>query len=225
MQMNVFHITVKEKEQQLGINSSYCVGYSGRDQELTLKHIKELAELGVPEPEEIPALYPVRKSSLTQNSKIEVLGDDSTGEAEIVLIFGDSPDEIYVTVGSDHTDRSLETVDINKSKQVCDKPFARKAWLFEDVIDHWDDLELVSHIYVAGEWKSYQKESVKKILHPQDVIDFLTGKNIALSQTIVFSGTVPLLDGFKQAEKFSMELVDPIKQDSIYAEYEIANLV
>ncbi|HAE46143.1 MAG TPA: DUF2848 domain-containing protein, partial [Tistrella mobilis] len=41
---------------------------------------------------------------LTQDETIEVLGPDSSGEAEAVLV-GDTDGTIWVTVGSDHTDR------------------------------------------------------------------------------------------------------------------------
>ncbi|WP_174614705.1 DUF2848 family protein [Virgibacillus ihumii] len=220
----IYKMHLNQKTTDLAINSCFCVGYSGRDKQQALKHVEELAELGVPKPQEIPALFPLRNSSVTHDSMIEVIGGESTGEAEIVFIFGDSVDEVYVTVGSDHTDRSLETVDINKSKQVCDKPFAKRAWLLDDLLNHWDELELASYILVNQQWEPYQRESVQKILHPTDVIEFLKKKQIPLKHSIVFAGTVPLLNGFKQGSKFLMKLIDPVKNDEISTEYEIKNL-
>jgi 2-keto-4-pentenoate hydratase/2-oxohepta-3-ene-1,7-dioic acid hydratase in catechol pathway len=217
-----FHIEGKEK--CVEVTKAYCIGYSGRNQEKVMEHIKELAEIGVPEPEEIPALYPVRLSTLTQGPAIEVLGEQTGGEAEIVLIFGETSDDVWLTVGSDHTDRGLETVDINKSKQVCDKPFAEKAWLFQDVIDHWDQLILSSSIRINNEWVPYQEQTVQSILHPENILDFLSKKNIELTKSIFFTGTVPLKDGFKYGDKFSMKLIDPVQNDEITWEYGILHL-
>ncbi|WP_261133427.1 DUF2848 domain-containing protein [Bacillus sp. Marseille-Q3570] len=222
---NPFIVEIGDEMKKLEINKAYCIGYAGRNKEKTWEHVKELAEIGVPEPEEVPSLYPVSTSSLSHGQNIEVIGDKTSGEAEIVLIFGNSLNEVYVTVGSDHTDRALETVDINKSKQVCDKPFAAKAWSFEKVKDHWDQLELSSQIYLNGEWVDYQKDTIDAIIPYEEIKEFLIQKNVPLKKSIVFSGTVPLLDGFKYGDKFRMVFSDPLNGDQITAEYEINNLI
>lgn len=217
-----FH--VKDDQRNVEVSKVYCIGYSGRNQDKVMEHVKELAEIGVPEPEEIPALYPIRISSLTQGSAIEVLGRETGGEAEIVLIFGGTSEDVWVTVGSDHTDRGLETVDINKSKQVCDKPFAKKAWLFRDLLDHWDQLILSSSVRINSEWLPYQEHTVQSILHPEDIIEFLSRKNVILKNAVFFSGTVPLKEGFKFGDQFKMKLIDPVTSDEISCEYEIHHL-
>ncbi|MCF6411357.1 DUF2848 family protein [Pseudalkalibacillus salsuginis] len=222
---NLYVVEVEGEKKEIKIDKAYCVGYAGRNKEKTWEHVKELAEIGVPEPEEVPSLYPVSISSLSQGKRVEVIGDKTSGEAEIVLIYGDSSDEVFVTVGSDHTDRSLETIDINKSKQVCDKPFATKAWSFEKVKDHWDQLELSSQIYIDGEWIAYQKDTIDAIIPYEEIKEYLNRKNVPLRNSIAFSGTVPLLDGFKYGEKFRMVFSDPTNGDQIKAEYEIDNLI
>ncbi|WP_412759113.1 DUF2848 family protein [Neobacillus cucumis] len=50
--------------------------------------------------------------------------------------------ELYVTVGSVHTDRNLENLNVPKSKQACPNIVSRKVWRFEDVKGHWNLLEL-----------------------------------------------------------------------------------
>ncbi|WP_229683181.1 DUF2848 family protein [Virgibacillus oceani] len=219
-----FQMDVEGEAKDLKINKAFCIGYTGRDKEQTWMHIKELAEIGVPEPNEVPALYPVGVSTLSQAGNIEVVGDQTSGEAEIVLIFGDSPEECYLSVGSDHTDRSLETVDINKSKQVCDKPFAAKAWKIDKVIKHWDQLVLSSEILVNGKWEAYQENPISAIITLEEIKGYLEKKNVPFTNSIVFSGTVPLLDGFKYGATFRMTLSDPILDDSITTEYEIVNI-
>lgn len=222
---STYQIEVEGETKDLKINNAYCIGYTGRDKEKTWMHIKELSEIGVPEPEEVPALFPVGVRTLNQFGAIEVIGDQTSGEAEIVIIFGDCPEESYLSVGSDHTDRSLETVDINKSKQVCDKPFAKKAWKIEKVIEHWDQLELSSEILVNGKWESYQENSISAIITLEEIKGYLENKRIPLKNIILFSGTVPLLDGFKYGEKFKMTLSDPVSDDSITTEYAIIKIV
>ncbi|WP_067725906.1 DUF2848 family protein [Oceanobacillus damuensis] len=219
-----YKLEVNRNEKELEITRAYCIGYTGRNKEKTMEHIKELAEIGIPEPKEIPMLYPVRTSSLNQVHRIEVLGNETSGEAEIVLVFGNSEDEVYVTVGSDHTDRALEETDINKSKQVCDKPFAKKAWLLKDVIDHWDFLELYSEVYIDGEWKEYQRDKISMILSFEEIKGYLNKKDVPLNNSIFFSGTVPLLDGFHYGTKFRMIFKDPIRNQEIVSGYDINNI-
>lgn len=153
-----------------------------------------------------------------------MIGKQTSGEAEIVLVFGDTSEDVFVTVGSDHTDRGLETVDINKSKQVCDKPFASKAWKLEEVIDHWDELLLSSQVYVNGKWEDYQRHQISAVISYDEIKSFLVGKDIDLKNSIIFSGTVPLLNGFKYGEKFRMVFTDPVTKDEIISEYSISDI-
>lgn len=217
-------LTINNEDKEITINSVYCIGYAGRNIEKTMEHIDELEKIGVPRPAEIPTLYPVRRNSLNQTEEIEVLGGESSGEAEIVLIFGDSDDDVYITVGSDHTDRSLETIDINQSKQICDKPLAHKAWKLNDVIDHWDDLILTSQVYIDGHWQDYQMAKIDAIIPLDDIKAFLNKKNISMRNCVIFSGTVPLLEGFKYGSGFKMAFIDNVRNDEIHAEYAITRL-
>lgn len=217
-------VQVDGETKNIAITKAYCIGYTGRNKEKTLEHIKELAEIGVPEPAEIPSLYPVSVSTLNQGGAIEVIGELTSGEAEIVLIFGDSPEDAYLSVGSDHTDRGLETVDINKSKQVCDKPFAEEAWKIEEVIPHWDKLELSSEVYFADSWEPYQENPISSIISLDEIKSYLSKKNVPLTHSIVFSGTVPLLDGFKYGTQFKLSIKDPVRGKTISTEYTITNI-
>ncbi|AZU64397.1 DUF2848 family protein [Neobacillus mesonae] len=217
-------LTINNDEMEIKINHVYCIGYAGRNTEKTMEHIIELEKIGVPRPKDIPALYPVRRNSLNQTGEIEVLGSQSSGEAEIVLIFGDNDDEVYITVGSDHTDRSLETIDINQSKQICDKPIAKKAWKLNEVVNHWDDLLLTSQILVNGEWQDYQRAKINEIIPLNEIKNFLTKKDVPMKNSVIFSGTVPLLDGFKYGSGFKMVFVDKVREDKIEAAYTITRI-
>lgn len=220
----VLPLTINNQNESVTISKVYCIGYTGRNKEKTMDHILELEKIGVAPPAEIPTLYPVRRNSLNQSKEIEVLGGESSGEAEIVLVFGGSEDEAYITVGSDHTDRSLETTDINLSKQICDKPIAQKAWKLKDIVGHWDELILTSQVYVDGKWQEYQSAKINEIIPLNEIKDFLNKKHITLKNCVVFSGTVPLLEGFKYGSGFKMAFVDKVLKDEIYTEYKITRL-
>jgi len=86
---------------------------------------------------------------LTQAPKVEVLGPDSSGEIEPVIV--SLADGLWVTVGSDHTDRKAETVGIALSKQLCVKPLANVLWKLDEVAAHWDELFLRAHVVIGGE--------------------------------------------------------------------------
>jgi hypothetical protein len=129
-------------------------GWTGRDAAAIEHHIEELAELGVPRPSSVPLYYRVAAQLLTQADSIEVLGEHSSGEAEPVLLFANG--EWWLSVGSDHTDREVESYGVAVSKQLCAKPVASTAWRWSDVATHQDEIELRSRILEDGAWIDYQ---------------------------------------------------------------------
>ena len=138
-------------------------GWTGRDVAALEHHIEELKAIGVQPPSKVPLYYRVAASLLTQAEAIQVVGDDTSGEAEPVLV--GTADRLWVTVGADHTDRKLETYGVAQSKQVCPKVIGRSAWRFEDVEPHWDQLILRSFIEQAGKKVPYQEGLLAKIAH------------------------------------------------------------
>ncbi|MFB5662256.1 DUF2848 family protein [Alteribacillus sp. HJP-4] len=217
-----FTFETKQAVKTIPVSTVYCIGYTGRNQEKVEAHVEELAELGVPRPDSIPAFYPMRLSSLSTKDAIQVSGNETSGEAEIVLIFADA--EVYVTVGSDHTDRELETVDIGKSKQVCDKPIAKEAWKVEEVLPHWDKLTLSTDILIEGKWKPYQHDKFSAILSFDNIAELLKHRSFPTENAVFFAGTVPLLHGFQFGEAYKMALEDPVLQRKIELTYEVTNL-
>src|SRR5262249_327333 len=77
-------------------------GWTGRDVAALERHIRELEAIGVKRPKTTPVFYRVAASLLTSGEAIEVLGDQSSGEAECVVYSVDGG--LFVGVGSDHTD-------------------------------------------------------------------------------------------------------------------------
>ena len=201
----------------------YAIGYAGRDREKTLEHIEELKEIGVPEPKEVPELYHLNPKLLSESDEMYVIGNNSSGEVEVVLVYDESG-QISVTVGSDHTDRALETVSIQKSKQLCDKPIASERIPFNDVKDEWDDLVLKSEVLLDGQWVEYQNGLVSNIISFEDIEAYLKKHDVELKNCIVFCGTVPLVDGFKYGDGFRCSLKSNKLDKEISLEYQVKYL-
>src|SRR3546814_230723 len=124
-------------------------GWTGRDSAALEAHIEELEALGVARPKSVPIFYRVDTSLLTTAGTVQCVGREASGEVEAVLYKHDG--EYFVGVGSDHTDRKLETVGITLSKQVCVKPVSQRVWRWRDVADHWDSLLFRSALPQTGE--------------------------------------------------------------------------
>jgi len=139
-------------------------GFVGRNRQAVDAHIEEMRREGIPPTSSVPVLYPLAADNVTTAEQIEVLGSDTSGEVEYVLLV-QSPDEIYVGVGSDHTDRALERQSIEKSKQICKNVVSRQVWRYRDVQRDWDELILQSWVQSAGgEEVAYQKAALGSIL-------------------------------------------------------------
>lgn len=179
-------------------------GYTGRDQEQVHQHVRELADLGVPPPDSIPAFYEVPASLLTWSDGIETDGAETSGEAELVLFT--TARGWYVGLGSDHTDRSLERTSISAAKAACPKPVSAVVLPVAAVTNRWDALVLRSQ---AG-GSPYQEAPLATILPLDDIVDGCRrSMGEPLDDVALFMGTVPLLDGaFRYSEQFRAELWD-----------------
>jgi hypothetical protein len=205
------------------ISMAVIAGWTGRDRVRVEEHIAELEKLGVKRPRSIPTFYPVSSARLTTRSCIEALGAESSGEVEFVLLQHDQ--RLWVTVGSDHTDRGVETYDIGVSKQMCDKPVASTWWALEDVSDHWDRLMLRSYIGSGSEKTLYQEGAVSAMLEPQTLLaHFRDSGGIVREGALMFCGTLPARGGIRPAPRFAMELEDPVYGRAIRHEYAVAYL-
>jgi hypothetical protein len=181
-------------------------------------HIEELEKIGVKAPAEVPAFYRVRAGLLTTMPILKSIGSHSTGEAEFCLMNID--DEVYVSVGSDHTDRVVETRDVTLSKQICGKPVSAQCWRLADVIDHWDTLELRSFITVDGLERPYQDGTVAEILHATDLLEQVRSAGLFQRGDVVFGGTIPIIGELCASDAFRAELHDPILGRTLICTYQ-----
>jgi hypothetical protein len=191
------------------IDKLVIAGWTGRDVAALEHHIEELKAIGVQPPSKVPLYYRVAASLLTQSDAIEVVGDDTSGEAEPVLV--GTPDRLWVTVGADHTDRKLEAYGVAQSKQVCPKVLGRTAWRFEDVEPHWDQIILRSFIEEDGKKVPYQEGLLAKMRLPRDLVaGWNDGSKRLPSGVVMFCGTIPVIGGIRGSSRFDMELDDPV---------------
>lgn len=204
------------------IQSLVIAGWTGRDPVARDKHIAELEELGVPRPASTPIYYRVAASRLVTTTSIEASGSDSSGEVEFALI--QTGGQIYVGVGSDHTDRKVETYNITVSKQMCDKPIAPEVWLLSDVQAHWDSLVLRSFATIDGKRELYQEGTLAGMLPPAELIERGFGKAGMPDGTLMFGGTFAAKGGIRPASRFDYEIVDPVLNRSITHGYDIVSL-
>ncbi len=196
-------------------------GWTGRDIATLEKHIRELEAIGVKRPKTTPIFYRVAASLLTSANAIEVLGDQSSGEAECVVYSVDGG--LFVGVGSDHTDRKAEAVGVSLSKQMCAKPVSREVWRLDDVAAHWDKLVLRSYVNVRSERRLYQEGSVKAMRLPTELFR-LYGGGALPAGTAMFCGTLAVHGAITPSDAFEMELEDPVLGRKITHSYRINTL-
>ncbi|WP_029003971.1 DUF2848 domain-containing protein [Azorhizobium doebereinerae] len=215
------HADGRSFEETLLIRTCVIAGWTGRDKVALEKHIVELEELGVPRPASTPIYYRVSAARLTTATAIESTGPDSSGEIEFMIV--NAGGRRYLGIGSDHTDRKVETYNITVSKQMCDKPVAPELWALDDVLPHWDSLILRSFAVIDGARVLYQEGTVNAMLPPAEIVAGFQGENLA-GGSVMFCGTLAAKGGIRPAQRFEFEIEDPILKRTIRHGYDVAVL-
>ena len=204
------------------IENLVIAGWTGRDVTALNQHIEELKAIGVQPPSRVPIYYRAAAQMLTQAQSVQVLGDDTSGEVEPVLI--GAADRLWVTVGADHTDRKVESYGIAVSKQMCAKPIGRVAWRFEEVEPHWDKLLVRSFVHEGGKRVLYQEGPLAHIRDPRELIfGWQDNKRLPMG-TVMFCGTMPAIGVIRPSPRFEMELDDPVLGRKISHAYDVQAL-
>ncbi len=194
-------------------------GWTGRDQAALQHHIDELAALGVAPPSRTPIYYRCGVDLVTQTDRLQVLGPDTSGEIEFVLLAFE--DGLWLTVGSDQTDRAAEAIGVALSKQLAGKVLAKECWRLEDVVDGWDAMTLQAWATIDGARTLYQDATLAMIREPLELVaGHADGPSLATG-TVLMSGTPPALGGIRPATRFEMVLSDPKRGRSITHAYDI----
>jgi len=206
----------------LAIDQAVIAGWTGRDPVARDKHIAELEAIGVARPATTPIYYRCSARRLTQEDSIEACGEDSSGEVEFILIGWEG--RTFVGLGSDHTDRKVESYSVTVSKQMCDKPIASTLWELEDVIAHWDRMILRSWAVIDGARVLYQEGTLDAMLPVKDLIERGFGGKALPDGCAMFGGTFAAKGGIRPASRFEFELEDPVLKRKISHGYDVITM-
>lgn len=206
---------------EAAIDMLIIAGWTGRDPAAMEAHIVELEKLGVKRPASTPIFYRGAAQLLTQAPVIEVVGDDTSGEAEPVIY--SLPDGLGLGIGSDRTDRKVETIGITVSKQLCAKPVGKTLWRFDSVANHWDDLVIRSYATRNGTRSLYQEGPLSKMRHPDDLMSRYGIKTLPVGAAM-FCGTLAVQGEIAPSDVFEIELEDPIRNRKLTHTYRTISL-
>lgn len=221
--MTEFQLADTRETVEVNVHQLIIAGWAGRVQAAIDEHIEELKEIGVTPPSSTPLFYRVAANQLTTAPDIQVLGEASSGEVEVVLI--GTEQGTLVGIGSDHTDREAEAWSVAHSKQVCAKPVGAQVWRLDSVIDYWDELQMASYATIDGEEVLYQEGPVTGLLHPAELLSRfgLSHAELAPGQ-VMLCGTLPVIGGLRPAQAFRMVLKDPVTGRELQHRYNIHTL-
>lgn len=218
----ILHEGDSSRTADVAVRQAIVAGWTGRNREALEKHIRELEELGVARPASTPIYYRVSAARVTTDPVIQTTGVASSGEVEFVLAQWGG--QMWVGVGSDHTDREAETFNVTLSKQMCEKPVAGAFWRFADVSAHWGQLVMRSYIFENGARVLYQEGSVEAMLDPAVLIEGYAGKTQLDEDSVMFCGTFAAKGGIRPADIFEFEIEDPVLGRKISHSYQLDKL-
>ena len=206
----LFHIQQPDgpEEISVAIRQLVIAGWAGRDEAVVRARIEALRERGVAPPSEVPRYYRLSPELLVTAGQIHVLGTDTSGEVEAVLI--GSQEGMLVTVGSDHTDRKVEAYSVVVAKQLCLKPVAETVWRYADLAEAWDDLQLAADRVVDGVREAHQRGGLATLRRPEELIAGCFGGMQELPPgAVMFLGALPATGPIAGADRFELSLTDP----------------
>lgn len=187
----------------------FNAGWVGRDRDAVQHHIDELGMLGVPPPKHVPTLFTIGNHMVTTADDIQVHGQDGSGEVEWVLL--KHRGELFIGVGSDHTDRKLEIHSVPKAKNLCLNVMAPVVWPYAEVQNHFDQLVLSCQVERNEKSELYQEAACETILSPDYWLDFIPRQIGVLDDGfLLFSGTIGTIAGLLVGDAYNFSLIDPV---------------
>ncbi len=166
--------------------------------------------------EEFPSFCKISRYLLTTDDRIEVQGNRTCGEVEVVALVQE--DDLFIGIGSDHCDRAIEPIYYYKPKQMCARVLGPRVWRYEDLADHWDELEMTASMIVQNREIPFQKGSLSTLLRVPELID---QSGFPRDGLVLYCGTVKLPDEYIYGSGFDMELHDPVLGRSLRHTYSL----
>ncbi len=218
------HLTVESetgtRSLTFAVRRLICAGWVGRDPEALQAHIDELARHGVPPPSRTPIYLNFAPHLVTTDDMVDVVSPESSGEVEYVIL--KRGDEMYVGVGSDHTDRGFEKYSIPASKQMYSKVMAPVVWPYEEVEGHWNDIVIRSWTSSDNQRTLYQDEALAGILDAKELLEQLPRDDgLPAHEFVLYSGTPATKTGLIYGDAFEFEMEDPVLHRTIRHGYRV----
>ena len=211
------------RPQNCKIKRMYNFGSATRDPNAAIAHQDEVAKSGIFIATDVPAprIYPIGIHALEMGDEVFVQSNRTSGEVEIVIYVSD---RVYVGVGSDHTDRALETFSIPGSKQACVNHLAPILWPYDEIVDSWDDCILRSWV----DDRLYQEVGVSKFLAPLDILSVLKERvsGVPDQNYMVYCGTYVSVDkalGFGSNWRYQLDA--PSRNRQLESSYEVVDIL
>ena len=239
------HIHPKDSESYLvevDVKRVGCSRNSIRDVEASERDLQEVRSKGYQVHGTASICFKSRYL-LTNEDMVEVQGTHTSGEVEFVAIRHGG--DIYVSVGSDHNDRSLRDMwtamlgkvyDSAKTKQIVPAVVARDAWLYEDVKDHWDEIVLKSFVTASNQKIPYQEFKLADLLGLEYYLkraswleedgSALLGGTTGRLRTVpenIYQGQTTREDVVFPTD-FHFEMLDPVLNRAISHGYDVTSL-
>lgn len=214
-----------DEDMVIPLERGYNLGFTIRDAAQMQEHLDEVAKEGVTPPvcDDPPIIFPISPWAWLTGTDCEVQTTHTSGEVEILMI--DTEDELFVGVGSDHTDRKLEAVDIPWSKQVAPNVIAPVVWPWSEVADHWDECTLDSWVVDDGQRIHFQHASVSEFWTPTDMVAGAARRIPALRPRAFLSGTVVSIGHtLSYGRHWELRLHDPVLGRTIEHAYDVTVL-
>jgi hypothetical protein len=197
-------LTVSATGEQIHLTQPQVIvaGYTGRDGKAVQAHIDELARIGIKPPPHVPMFYALDSRVLTVDRAVAVAGARTSGEVEPVLVLSDG--RVYLGVGSDHTDRELETRSIADAKAAAPKPIGSSVVPMTTVQGRWDEIAVACRL----DGSPYQDGRLSALTTPERLLDKLAMTGVDLTgDAVIFCGTLPLLTGeFVYGSVYELEM-------------------
>ncbi len=212
--MHRLNVTVEyrngnERDVEIAVSELILFQWAARDMDILKRQIDEYAKFDI-KPRTMPEIYHLQPYLVTTSNYIRKISENHAGSVHYVILIKNE-DEIYLTVGSDHSDKDAERCNVLAGKHMYPKVVARRAWPLEEVEDHFDELVLRSWILEGSAKTIYQEGKLKMLIKPDRIIDQVKEIVSELRNVVVFAGTLPTVRGeIKVSEYFEVELSDPV---------------
>ena len=208
-------------------------GLCGRDRNAAVNEQVRRQQAGEPWSSSNQFSYRIGRYLATTADWIEVQGPLTGGEAEAIAIF--TGGQILIGLGSDQCDRELDPLFLEKPKQLCPHPLSPEVWRYDDVRDHWDDLQIESEVDVNDYTLSLQRFFLAELVtlemlladdvlrvRPDGTIFFCgTGGAIPEAQSEIARLGLPPETIAGVGQVFRMRLCDPVLNREIRHAYRV----